>query len=51
VHDAADGLDLRASELRKGAHAVLTAIKDTGVTIEEALAALAASEVRRKRRA
>jgi hypothetical protein len=51
VRDAADAVDVRASDLRRGLHAVLLAIAEKGMSNDEALAALAGSEVRRQKRA
>jgi DNA-binding transcriptional regulator YiaG len=48
VREAADAVDVRASDLRRGVHAVLEAVAEKGATLDDARAVLAAA-VRAKR--
>jgi hypothetical protein len=49
VREAADLADVRASDLRKGAYALLGAIGEMGCSLEEAMGAMEGSGLRKVR--
>ena len=50
VREAADAIDVRASDLRRSVHAVLGALAEKGGSIDDARAALGAKEITRGKR-
>jgi len=50
VREAADAIDVRASDLRRSVHAVLGALAEKGGSVDDARAALGAKEIARGKR-